>query len=137
MLICRSRGISDDIVHLVGTVPRTWAVDRRRVEQLLGNLLDNAQKYGGGPTAVRLGTMGALCYLEIDDKGPGASPEDRNTIFDRFVRGRTANSRGTGDGTGLGLALVAQHAAAHDGSAVVLDRPGGCARFRVELGGCT
>ncbi|HEX8631122.1 MAG TPA: HAMP domain-containing sensor histidine kinase [Catenuloplanes sp.] len=133
---CRSRGIADDIVHTEGDTARIWAVDRRRVEQLLGNLLDNAQRYGGGPIAVRLGSTDTSCYLEVDDEGPGVSPEDRSTIFDRFVRGRTASSRGTGDGTGLGLALVAQHAAAHAGSAVVLDRPGGGARFRVQLGGC-
>jgi signal transduction histidine kinase len=133
---CRSRGMSDDIVHTADDTSRMWNVDRRRVEQALGNLLDNAQRYGGGPTAVRIGSTAATCYLEVDDEGPGVSPDDKATIFDRFVRGRTANSRGTGDGTGLGLALVAQHAAAHDGRSVVLDRPGGGARFRIELSGC-
>jgi signal transduction histidine kinase len=54
-------------------------------------------------------------------------------VFDRFVRGRAARDRGSSDGTGLGLALVAQHAAAHGGRVAVLDRPGGGARFRVEL----
>ena len=54
-------------------------------------------------------------------------------IFDRFVRGPAANARGGGDGTGLGLSIVAGHAAAHDGRAPVGDRPGGGARFRVEL----
>jgi two-component system sensor histidine kinase MtrB len=57
-------------------------------------------------------------------------------IFDRFVRGRSATARADGAGTGLGLALVAQHAAAHGGTAAVLDRPGGGARFRAELAGC-
>ena len=133
---CRSRGTAVDIVHTDDSSPHTWVVDQRRIEQLLGNLLDNAQKYGGGPIAVRLGSTDTSYYLEVDDEGPGVSPEDRNTIFDRFVRGRTANSRGAGDGTGLGLALVAQHAAAHGGHVVVLDRPGGGARFRVELGKC-
>jgi two-component system, OmpR family, sensor histidine kinase MtrB len=51
------------------------------------------------------------------------------------VRGRSAGARGGGDGTGLGLSLVAQHAKAHGGRVVVLDRPGGGARFRVELPG--
>ena len=133
---CRSRGVADDIVHTDDNTPHTWTVDQRRFEQLLGNLLDNAQKYGGGPIAVRLGTTDTSCYLEVDDEGPGVDPEARGTVFDRFVRGRTAHSRGTGDGTGLGLALVAQHAAAHGGHAVVLDRPGGGARFRVELREC-
>lgn len=54
-------------------------------------------------------------------------------IFDRFVRGRAAHTRGAGDGTGLGLALVAQHASAHGGHVAVTDRPGGGARFRITL----
>jgi signal transduction histidine kinase len=137
-LTCRSRDIDDSIVQIQPGTPVMWSVDRRRIEQLLANLLDNAEKYGGGAVAVRAGhTSDGSCFLEVDDDGPGVSPEDRDTIFDRFVRGRTANSRGAGDGTGLGLALVAQHAAAHSGRACVLERPGGGARFRAELKGCT
>ena len=56
-------------------------------------------------------------------------------MFDRFARGRASSMRGGSDGTGLGLALVAQHVLAHRGSVAVLDRPGGGARFRVELPG--
>lgn len=134
--VCRSRGISEDIVHLDDNAAPIWGVDRRRIEQLLCNLLDNAEKYGGGAVTVRVGGAAGGCFLEVDDAGPGVSSEDKDTIFDRFVRGRTANSRGAGDGTGLGLALVAQHADAHGGRAMVLDRPGGGARFRVELPGC-
>lgn len=115
-----------------GTDP-VWSVDRRRIEQIIANLLDNAIRHGGGPTAVRIGADATIGWLEVDDEGPGVAPADRRTIFDRFVRGRTANARADTDGTGLGLALVAQHAAAHDGRALVTDRPGGGARFRVEL----
>jgi len=56
-------------------------------------------------------------------------------VFDRFARGRAASARGGSDGTGLGLALVAQHVLAHRGSIEVLDRPGGGARFRLVLPG--
>jgi signal transduction histidine kinase len=100
---------------------------------MIGNLLDNALRYGGGPVAVRLGRSGDVCFIEVDDEGPGVSPADKAVIFDRFVRGRAASARGQDGGTGLGLALVAQHAAAHGGRALVLDRPGGGARFRVEF----
>lgn len=122
------------LVHVTGD-PR-WYVDSRRVEQLLANLVDNAQAYGGGVVAVTLTLSGTDGVIEVDDEGPGVSPADRPIIFDRFVRGRAARARGDGQGTGLGLALVAQHAAAHGGSATVLDRPGGGARFRVVLAGC-
>jgi two-component system, OmpR family, sensor histidine kinase MtrB len=137
-LTCRSRNVDDGIVQVEPGTPAMWLVDRRRIEQLLANLLDNAEKYGGGPIALRIGHMSdGSCFLEVDDDGPGVSAEDRDSIFDRFVRGRTANSRGAGDGTGLGLALVAQHAAAHGGHAGIVDRPSGGARFRAELKGCT
>ena len=110
-----------------------WQVDRRRFEQVLGNLLDNADRHGGGPLAVRLGHADGLRYLEVDDDGPGVLPQDRTAIFNRFVRGRHASARGDSGGTGLGLALVAQHVTAHGGRILVTDRPGGGARFRVEL----
>jgi signal transduction histidine kinase len=131
---CQAHSVPDDIVHTEGDT--VWCVDRRRVTQLLGNLLDNAAAYGGGATAVRLALHGTRGVLEVDDEGPGISPADKPLIFDRFVRGRAAGTRGDSSGTGLGLALVVQHAAAHDGTATVLDRPGGGARFRIDLPGC-
>jgi two-component system sensor histidine kinase MtrB len=129
--VCRSRDLPAGLVEVVpGTAP-TWRVDRRRVEQALGNLLDNAIRYGGGPTTVRIGDG----FLEVDDAGPGVAEQDRANIFGRFVRGPAANARGDGDGTGLGLAIVAEHAAAHGGGAAVTERPGGGARFRIDLPG--
>jgi two-component system sensor histidine kinase MtrB len=129
--VCRSRNLPAELVETTDDLPDTWPVDRRRVEQALGNLIDNAIRYGGGPVAVRVGPG----YLEVDDAGPGVAQQDRASIFDRFVRGPAANARGDGDGTGLGLAIVAEHAAAHGGTATVSERPGGGARFRVELPG--
>lgn len=138
--VCRKRGLPDDIVHVDGRVDgrvdgtdSIWQVDRRRVEQMLSNLLDNATNHGGGPIAIRLGTASGSHYIEVDDDGPGVSPDDKHVIFGRFVRGRAASARGSSAGTGLGLALVTEHAAAHGGKASVRDRPGGGARFRVEL----
>jgi two-component system sensor histidine kinase MtrB len=132
--VCRQHGLVDGLVTAEGGTE--WCVDRRRFEQMLGNLLDNAGAYGGGATAVRLALTGEDGFLEVDDEGPGVSPADKAVIFDRFVRGRTAGTRGDSVGTGLGLALVAQHAGAHGGTASVLDRPGGGARFRIDLPGC-
>jgi len=132
--VCQERGVPESIVQIHG--PTTWSVDRRRVSQLLGNLLDNAAAYGGGATAVRLELHDRAGRIAVDDEGPGVSPEDKPVIFDRFVRGSSAGIRGGTDGTGLGLALVAQHCAAHGGRVTVLDRPGGGARFQVHLPEC-
>ncbi|MFY1661752.1 sensor histidine kinase [Micromonospora sp. WMMD1274] len=131
---CRERSLPESLVTVDGDAPRLWWVDRRRFAQTLLNLLENAERYGGGPVAIRLGGRDGVGVLEVDDDGPGVPPGDREIIFDRFVRGRAAHDRAGTDGTGLGLALVAQHAAAHGGTAAVLDRVPG-ARFRVELPG--
>ncbi|NBE79622.1 sensor histidine kinase [Micromonospora rubida] len=130
---CAERDLPASLVRLTSGTPHTWRVEQRRVAQVLVNLLDNATRYGAGPVAVRLSRDGDAGVIEVDDDGPGVPVEDREAIFDRFVRGRAAHARGTGDGTGLGLALVAQHATAHGGRAGVVDRPGGGARFHVTL----
>lgn len=132
-----ARGLAADVVTVDPAMDPDWRVDARRLEQALGNLLDNADRYGGGAVAVHIGHDKSGRYIEVDDEGPGVVPEDRETIFNPFVRGRTAHARADGDGAGLGLALVAQHAATHGGRVVVLDRPGGGARFRLELPGRT
>ncbi len=107
--------------------------DRRRLDRVVTNLLDNAKRYGEG--AVRVGVLrdDGCVRLEVDDAGPGVPPELRERIFERFARGGWAGRRGAGEGSGLGLALVAQHIGHHGGSAWVEDRPGGGARFVVEL----
>ncbi|GAA1776742.1 HAMP domain-containing sensor histidine kinase [Luedemannella helvata] len=130
---CLDRGLSPTIVTDAAGADRVWHVDERRFAQVLANLLDNAERHGGGPVAVTVGGDDTLAVLDVDDEGPGVPPADRDSIFGRFVRGRGANARGDSNGTGLGLALVAQHVGAHGGRVSVIDRPGGGARFRVEL----
>lgn len=131
--VCASRGIPEQIVTVEPDANTTWNIDRRRFEQILTNLLDNADRHGGGAIAVRLGSTTGGSYLEVDDEGPGVRHRDRDAIFGRFVRGHASRTRGHGDGVGLGLALVARHVSVHGGRVTVGDRPGGGARFRVEL----
>jgi two-component system, OmpR family, sensor histidine kinase MtrB len=134
--VVRGHGLAAEIVEILPGTPEIWQVDHRRVERALGNLIENAIRYGGGPVAVRAGHQDKTCFLEVDDAGPGVAVTDREAIFDRFVRGPAAHARGDSDGTGLGLSIVAQHADAHDGRVSVGERPGGGARFRLELTGC-
>jgi two-component system OmpR family sensor kinase len=87
-------------------------VDRLRVEQALGNLVENALRYGEG--TIRL--AGDTQTLRVSDEGPGFPPGFAPRAFERFSR--ADESRGTG-GAGLGLAIVAAVAEAHGGSAAV------------------
>jgi signal transduction histidine kinase len=107
--------------------------DRRRLDRAVANLLDNAARHGGG--AVRVGVLhrDGRARLEVDDDGPGVPAAQRRAVFERFARGTAAGRRGSDGGSGLGLALVAQHVHRHDGAVWVEDRPGGGARFVIEL----
>jgi signal transduction histidine kinase len=132
--ICRRQGETMSKVDIEPGTPVVWEVDRRRFQQALTNLIANADKHGGGLSRIGIGQAGnGFCYVDVDDEGPGVSAPDSAIIFGRFVRGRAASARGDTDGTGLGLALVQQHIQAHGGTVAVLARPGGGARFRIEL----
>lgn len=133
--VCRAKKIPQSTVEAQTDADLIWHVDRRRFQQILANLTDNAQQHGGGLALIHIGQTRTSRFLWVDDEGPGVSPPDRTIIFDRFVRGHTSNARGDSDGTGLGLAIVHQHVTAHGGAITVTDRPGGGARFRIELPG--
>lgn len=107
-------------------------IDKRRVERAFANLAQNADRYGGG--AVRLGLRRSPfgVRFEVDDAGPGVPVADRERVFERFSRGG-AGRRAPGTGVGLGLALVSEHVALHKGRVFVEERPGGGARFVIEL----
>ena len=107
--------------------------DKRRLERVLVNLLDNARTHGGGATAVTVVRSNGHVRMAVDDDGPGVPDRERKRVFQRFFRGAASGRRGTTSGTGLGLALVAEHARAMDGKAWVEDAPGGGARFVLEV----
>lgn len=111
-----------------------WVLaDRVRLERALANLLDNARQHGKG--LVRLGILrrDGHARIEVDDAGAGVPAEVREHIFERFARGSPADRPTTDSGAGLGLALVSRHVRRHDGRTWVEQRPGGGARFVVEL----
>jgi two-component system sensor histidine kinase MtrB len=109
--------------------------DKRRIVRVIANLLDNARKYGGGATGVGLRRVDDGIQIAVEDRGPGVPEEDRLLVFNRFSRGSSAGQRGTSEGVGLGLALVAEHVRLHGGQVRVEDRADGDegARFVVEL----
>ena len=110
-------------------------VDKRRLMQVLSNLLDNANKYGGGATSVAIlaGRDDHHVRIAVEDGGDGVPEAEREVIFDRFSRGATGGRRGADTGVGLGLSLVAEHVQLHGGTVWVETAAGGGARFVVEL----
>jgi signal transduction histidine kinase len=131
--IAQRAGFGDVPVEIAGDVPSPVRIDKLRFERILTNLLENAATHAGGPIRVGVDTYGpGAIVLSVDDAGPGVARSERSRIFERFARGSAARHR---VGTGLGLALVAEHAHSHGGEAWVEDRPGGGARFRVSFGG--
>ena len=118
-------------VHVGNGAPLTAVVDKLRFERIVANLLENADHHGGGPVRISIErTDGPFLLVAVEDTGPGVARGERMRIFERFARGSAARHR---IGTGLGLALVAEHATAEGGEAWVEDRPGGGARFVVRI----
>ncbi|HEV7419917.1 MAG TPA: HAMP domain-containing sensor histidine kinase [Mycobacterium sp.] len=96
------------------------------------NAIANAVKHGGA-TRVQLSAVSSRAGVEIaiDDDGVGVPEEERTVVFDRFSRGSTASH----SGSGLGLALVAQQAELHGGTASLEQSPLGGARLLLRLPG--
>ena len=105
-------------------------LDRRRVERILVNLLENARDHANGATRVTLDSDGLCFTLGVHDAGPGVASSERAHIFDRFARG-TASRNSTG--SGLGLAIVSEHARALRGSAHVEQSPNGGSSFIISF----
>jgi signal transduction histidine kinase len=112
-----------------GAERTTLVLDKRRMVQVITNLVRNAEVHGGGVIRVAVEPYAAGVRIFVDDAGPGVPADRRDRIFERFAR----NAGSPTDGAGLGLAIVARHVRLHQGRVWVEDRPGGGARFVVEL----
>jgi signal transduction histidine kinase len=111
--------------------PVTGEFDPIRLEQALGNLIDNAIKFGrGAPIDVSVGSRDAMAVIAVHDQGPGIPPEERSQIFRPYWRGQMAHGIG---GLGLGLHVVQQIVEAHGGKVRVESEPTFGTTFTVEL----
>ena len=114
--------------------PVRTVADRHRISQAILQLAHNATKFTTEADTITIGVdlHGGHPRIWVDDSGAGVSPDDAETIFERFQRGADG---GGGDtfGGGLGLAIVRAIAEAHGGRARLVPRPGPGARFELTL----
>jgi two-component system, OmpR family, sensor kinase len=103
-----------DGVEVSAVDGETIVGDRLRLEQALGNLVDNARRHGAGTVRLDAEPREDRIALRVSDEGPGFPPGFLPHAFERFTRGDEARERG---GAGLGLAIVDAIARAHGGRA--------------------
>ena len=133
----RVRGLLDERplrIDVPEGLPCVW-VDASRIERVLANLLQNAVNYSPPGSAVGVSarrTDDGELELSVDDEGPGVPAQDRERIFEPFVRTQPTEASKV-PGHGLGLAISQSIVRAHGGRIQVSDRPGGGARFTVLL----
>lgn len=128
----RSEGF--EFVTETSDVPPAVLADPRVLEQVLGNLIDNARKYAKGADdrriTVRAEAAGPRVAFAVEDHGPGVPAGERRAIFKPFTRGSGAIDTG---GAGLGLSLAREWAELFGGSLTYHPHPAGGACFRLEL----
>lgn len=127
--LLEARGDATALLRGDNAVVRT---DARRVERVVTNLLDNAERHGGGISAVVVERTADAVQVHVDDAGPGVGDGAAPRIFEPFVRGPVQDERSR-DGAGLGLAIATEQAAAIGGALAVGTSPDGGARFTLHL----
>lgn len=94
------------------------------LRRCLANLIDNARRYGGGEIELTLRDSGDGVDIRIEDRGPGIPAEERERVFEPYVRLEGSRARHTG-GSGLGMAIARAIARAHGGDVRLNEREGG------------
>jgi signal transduction histidine kinase len=115
------------VVDVNGSLPEMW-LDPDKIEQVVGNLVENALRHGDGQVTVAVRPYDTGAVVTVADEGEGIPEETATRVFTRFWRG--GKRRG---GTGLGLYIVKGLVEAHGGSVDVGRAPGGGAQFRFVL----
>ena len=114
------------VVTTTALLPEIWA-DPDKIDQVIGNLVENAVRHGDGTVTVTLGPFDGGVEVTVADEGEGVPDAVASRVFTRFWRGNK------GRGTGLGLDIVKGLVEAHGGSVEVGSASGGGARFRFVL----
>ncbi|MBV9831985.1 MAG: HAMP domain-containing histidine kinase [Marmoricola sp.] len=139
LVLGEARRVRDDggpHVDVSGVSAGQVAGDRVLLAQVVGNLLSNARRHARSEVALSLQEYGNRVVLTVDDDGDGIPPEDRERVFERFVRLDEARDRDAG-GSGLGLAIVDKVVHGLGGDVRVQESAHGGARFVVTLPAAT
>lgn len=100
----------------------TIAGEPALLSELMGNLIDNAIRYGAAGGTVTLTLNADPVWLAVDDDGPGIPEQERGLVLERFYRGRNSDVAG---GSGLGLPIAFEIAARHGARLVIGTGPAG------------
>jgi two-component system sensor histidine kinase MtrB len=105
------RGLPEDLIHVDDSQEHLITTDTRRFERIVGNLIDNANRHGGGVTAIRIARIEQsdpqCIVVKVEDEGPGVPAEEVPRLFEPFTRGEDAKETA---GAGLGLAIAIEQA---------------------------
>jgi signal transduction histidine kinase len=132
----RSRGSGQEVRVELEVEPEdlSTVADKRRLERVVGNLVDNALIHGGGQdVTVRLDKRDGMLLLSVEDHGPGVPPQVAGRIFERFFKADPARHRNDRGGSGLGLAIARENAHLHGGEILVFNHKERGARFTLRL----
>ncbi len=122
-------------LEVLGGLPETW-LDADKIDQILGNLVENAVRHGAGIVTIVIEPAliddVAAASVSVRDQGEGIAPDVAPRVFRQFWRGKPRGGRNSrhGGGTGLGLYIVKGLVEAHGGTIDVHRAPGGGAEFR-------
>jgi signal transduction histidine kinase len=116
-------GESGQGVRLEGSVERPYSGRPLALKRCIGNLHNNALRYGG-EVEISAQDSAQSVTLRIADRGPGIPAEAIDTVFEPFFRLEGSRGRDSG-GTGLGLGIARNIARAHGGDLVLMNRPEG------------
>ncbi|HXD42888.1 MAG TPA: ATP-binding protein [Ramlibacter sp.] len=115
-----------------GAIPEVVRADEKRLRQILINLLGNAIKFTAqGQVVFRVRYAREMAHIEIEDTGPGLTPQEVEQIFEPFARGSSASQ--TAPGAGLGLTIAKMLTDLMGGELTVSTAPGAGSVFRIKL----
>jgi len=121
------RGWTQQVQCLIDAAPVT--TDARRLERILGNLIDNAIEHGGGEVSLVWSAVDGWTTIKVSDRGPGIAAGDLGRVFDRFFKADPSRS----GGSGLGLSIARENARILDGDISVHHRRPTGTEFVVRL----